>query len=142
MENIANSHPELWITKETIVNMLTVTRYEKRAILEKSLRDIANNPLNMKDNIWWASTYSHELALKDITNANSLQSLEKILLDPKLEHISFGTTTKYSWRNIRWIVTEYRAGNMTIDYVPRELRDKVKELCQKEPILEWQSINK
>ena len=77
---------------------------------------------------WTASKQSE---LDEISIANSFNEIKHILNNPKYLHISRWDDKKY-WIEISTIMDEVIAWNLPITYIPIEIRQKVKELINKE----------
>ena len=77
---------------------------------------------------WTASKQSE---LDEISIANSFNEIKHILNNPKYLHISRWDDKK-SWIEVSTIMDEVIAWNLPITYIPIEIRQKVKELINKE----------
>ncbi len=142
-------YPELGITKDVMINILSVNSFHSREKLhtlflrniqeyEKSLmwKDTLKNKilsfLNKNKNItmpWWCGAENINSLVSVLNNVKTSQDLKHIILDPKYSHIEFGDE-KISSFELYARLEKVIKGNLDISYVPIEFRKIIQNIKQ------------
>lgn len=122
-------NPETWLTRDKVISMLSDTPIEKRKELHDNIMKAIKDG-NTAEKLWRNWSAEKETEIKEINLANSIDEIKHILNDPKYSHISWIPNNRW-WIEISAMIDQVIEWNLKIRYIPKEIRQKVKELINK-----------